>query len=130
MEKTLKYTFATASERENTNAEKYVLRQELFGTDDVLPAWVADMDIDTPQCVVEAVKKRLEHPIFGYEEVPSSAFEAQREWMKNEHGINFFVEDMFYSHSVVASMCTAIEAFTKEGEGVIVQTPVYPPFLT
>ncbi len=128
MEKVLKYTFTTASEREGTNAEKYVLRKELFGTDDVLPAWVADMDIDTPPCVLEAVKKRLEHPVIGYEEVPESAFQAQIEWMKREHGVNFEAEDMLYSHSVVASMHTAIEAFTKEGEGVIVQTPVYPPF--
>jgi len=128
MEKTLKYTFTTASEREGTNAEKYVLRKELFGTDDVLPAWVADMDIDTPLFVLEAVKKRLEHPVIGYEEVPKSAFQAQIEWMKREHGVIFEVEDMLYSHSVVASMHTAIEAFTKEGEGVIVQTPVYSPF--
>ncbi|XXF41273.1 aminotransferase class I/II-fold pyridoxal phosphate-dependent enzyme [Sulfurimonas sp. NW9] len=53
---------------------------------------------------------------------------AQIAWMKQEHNVTFALEDMFYSHSVVASMHTAIEAFTKEGEGVIVQTPVYPPF--
>jgi len=128
MEKALKYNFSVASERENTNAEKYVLRKKLFGTDDVLPVWVADMDIDTPQCVLAAVKKRLEHPVMGYEEVPSSVFMAQIEWMQKEHGIDFHVEDMLYSHSVVASMHAAIEAFTKEGEGVIVQTPVYSPF--
>jgi len=124
----LKYSFSVASEREGTNAEKYVLRKELFGTDDILPVWVADMDIDTPQFVLDAVKKRIQHPNMGYEEVPSSAFMAQIEWMKKEHGVNFCLKDMFYSHSVVASMHTAIEAFTKEGEGVIVQTPVYPPF--
>ncbi len=128
MEKALTYSFTTASEREGTNAEKYTLREELFGTQDVLPVWVADMDIDTPQCVLDAVKKRLQHPVMGYEEVPKSAFMAQIEWMKKEHGIDFNLEDMFYSHSVVASMHTCIEAFTKEGEGVIVQTPVYPPF--
>ncbi|WP_434657203.1 hypothetical protein [Sulfurimonas sp. NW9] len=58
MEKALKkYSFDTASEREGSNAEKYVLREQLFGTQDVLPVWVADMDIDTPQCVLDAVKK-------------------------------------------------------------------------
>ena len=128
MEKTLNYNFIAASERENTNAEKYVLRKELFGTEDVFPVWVADMDINTPQCVLDAVQKRLQHPVMGYEEVPSSAFMAQIEWMKTEHGIEFSLDDLLYSHSVVASMHTAIEAFTKEGEGVIVQTPVYPPF--
>ncbi len=128
MEKALNYSFDTSSEREGTNAEKYVLREKLFGTQDVLPVWVADMDIDTPQCVLDAVKKRLNHPVMGYEEVPESAFMAQIAWMQKEHSVIFKLEDMLYSHSVVASMHTAIEAFTKEGEGVIVQTPVYPPF--
>ena len=86
------------------------------------------MDIDTPDFVLDAVKKRLEHPVFGYEEVPKSAIMAQIKWMKREHGVVYEMEDIFYSHSVVASMNAVIEAFTKEGEGVIVQTPVYPPF--
>ena len=122
------FDFTIAASREQSNAEKYTLREALFDTEDVLPAWVADMDIETPAFVLEAVKKRLEHPIIGYEEVPASAFLAQIEWMKKNHNVAFALEDMFYSHSVVASMAVAIEAFTKEGEGVIVQTPVYPPF--
>ncbi|MDD5372527.1 MAG: PatB family C-S lyase [Sulfurimonas sp.] len=122
------YDFSTSTSRENTNAEKYALREKLFGTNDVLPVWVADMDIDTPDFVLEAVKKRLEHPVMGYEEMPKSAFEAQCEWMKKMHGIEFEVNDMFYSHSVVASMSVAIEAFSEVGDKIIVQTPVYPPF--
>ena len=122
------FDFSTAASREQTNAEKYTLREELFGTEDVLPAWVADMDINTPNFVLDAVKKRLNHPIVGYEEVPDSAFLAQIAWMQKRHGVAFKREDMFYSHSVVASMAMAIEAFTQKGEGVIVQTPVYPPF--
>ena len=124
----MKYDFSTSTPREETNAEKYVLREKLFGTNDVLPAWVADMDIDTPPFVIEAVKKRLEHPIIGYEEVPPSMFEAQIEWMRGEHGVEFALEDMLYSHSVVASMNAVIEAFSDKGDKVIVQTPVYPPF--
>ena len=124
----MSYDFRTSASREDTNAEKYTLREELFGTEDVEPVWVADMDINTPNFVLDAVKKRLEHPIVGYEEVPNSAFDAQIEWMQKYHGVEFEREDMFYSHSVVASMCVAIEAFSEEGEGVIVQTPVYSPF--
>ncbi len=124
----MSYDFSVSTCREDTNAEKYILREELFGTEDVMPVWVADMDIDTPDFVLEAVKKRLEHPVLGYEEVPKSAFLAQIEWMKKEHGISFEIEDILYSHSVVASMSVCIEAFSNEGEGVIVQTPVYPPF--
>jgi len=124
----MNYDFSTSAPRQHTNAEKYVLRQKLFGTEDVLPAWVADMDIDTPSFVLEAVKKRLEHPVMGYEEIPESAYAAQSAWMQKHHGVTFALEELFYSHSVVASMNATIEAFTKEGEGVIVQTPVYPPF--
>lgn len=124
----MNYDFSTSTCRENTNAEKYTLREKLFGTNDVMPVWVADMDIDTPDFVLEAVKKRLEHANIGYEEVPPSMFFAQIEWMKNEHSVEFALEDMLYSHSVVASMNVAIEAFTQKGDKVIVQTPVYPPF--
>ena len=123
-----KYNFEHSAQRKDTNAEKYTLRKELFGTEDIEPVWVADMDIDTPQFVLDAVSKRLQHPIIGYEEMPDSAFEVQIEWMKNEHQIEFQREDLLYSHSVVASMNVAIEAFTNEGDKVIVQTPVYPPF--
>lgn len=124
----MSYDFSTSANRENTNAEKYTLREELFGTTDVEPVWVADMDINTPDFVLNAVEDRLKHPIMGYEEVPDSAYEVQLEWMKQEHGVVFKRSDMFYSHSVVASMCVAIEAFSQKGEGVIVQTPVYSPF--
>ncbi|MCD6172866.1 MAG: pyridoxal phosphate-dependent aminotransferase [Sulfurimonas sp.] len=124
----MSYDFSVSTCRKDTNAEKYTLREELFGTEDLMPVWVADMDIDTPDFVLDAVKKRLEHPVLGYEEVPKSAFLAQIEWMKKEHGISFELEDILYSHSVVASMSVCIEAFSNEGEGVIVQTPVYPPF--
>ncbi len=124
----MSYTFRSSTPREGSNAEKYTLREELFGTQDVIPVWVADMDIDTPPFVLEAVKKRLQHPVVGYEEVPKSAFEAQAQWMKTQHGVIFEVEDFIYSHSVVASMSVAIEAFSGQGDKVIVQTPVYPPF--
>jgi len=124
----MKYSFDKATCRENSNAEKYTLRKELFKTDDVLPVWVADMDIDTPNFVLDSVSERLKHHVMGYEEVPKSAFEAQCEWMRKKHSVEFEVKDMLYSHSVVASMNVAIEAFSEVGDGVVVQTPVYPPF--
>ncbi|WP_345993565.1 PatB family C-S lyase [Sulfurimonas sp. HSL-1716] len=124
----MKYDFFVSSNREGTNAEKYVLREKLFGRSDLIPMWVADMDIDTPPFIIEALKKRLEHPNFGYEEAPSSMYKAQIKWMKKHHGISFEEKDMLYSHSVVASINAAIEAFSGEGDKIIVQTPVYPPF--
>ncbi len=122
------YDFSKKIERSNTNAEKYTLRKTLFGTEDVLPAWVADMDIATPPFVLDAVKKRLEHPIVGYEEFPQSAKEAQCAWIERHHSKHFEPSQLLYSHSVVASMSVAIQAFSEKGDRVIVQTPVYPPF--
>ncbi len=126
----MSFDFQCVVDRTSSNAEKYTLRQKLFKTEDVIPMWVADMDIETPPCIVEAVKKRAAHPIYGYEEVPDSAYEAQIAWMKKRHGFAIQREWMFYSHSVVATINTAIHALTKPGEKVIVQTPIYPPFLS
>ncbi len=128
MEEKINYNFSESVCREDTNAEKYTLRERLFNTQDVMPVWVADMDIDTPDFVLDAVKQRLKHPIIGYEEVPNSVWQAQLNWMKNHHGFKYKIEDLFYSHSVVASMGVAINAFSEVGQKVIVQTPVYPPF--
>ncbi len=121
--------FDRVTDRAAGNAEKYTLRQKLFGTEDVLPMWVADMDIETPQCVRDAVARRAAEPIYGYEEMPDSAFEAQMEWMQQRHGLDLQREWLFYSHSVVASISTAIMAFSEPGDEVVVQPPIYPPFM-
>ncbi len=120
--------FDRVPDRESSRAEKYTLREQLFGTEDVLPMWVADMDVETPECVRNAVGKRAEHPVYGYEEMPDSAFEAQMAWTKRRHGFGMEREWLRYSHSVVASISVAIQAFTEPGDEVVVQTPVYPPF--
>jgi len=130
MEEAMNPDFETVIDRSSSNAEKYALRQKLFQTEEVLPMWVADMDIMTPSCIVEAVQKRAAYPIYGYEEVPDSAYEAQIAWMKRRHGLTIEREWMFYSHSVVATLNTAIHAFSEPGDKVVVQTPIYPPFLS
>ena len=122
--------FDRVTERSGGNAEKYALRRKLFGTEDVLPMWVADMDIETPLCVRNAVMKRAEHPVYGYEEMPRSAFEAQCAWMATRHGVTMAPEELFFSHSVVASISAAIAAFTDPGDEVVVQPPIYPPFVS
>ena len=120
MGKKIVYDFSNSDCRKDTNAEKYTLREELFGTDDVNPVWVADMDIDTPDFVLDAVRKRLDHKIMGYEEIPSSAWQAQIDWMKKHHNIDIKEEELFYSHSVVASMSVCIDAFSEIGDKVMI----------
>ena len=115
-------------DRKNSNAEKHTLKQKLFGTDDVLPMWVADMDIATPSCVLDAVRHRLEHPIIGYEIMREQAYKAQCDWVEHHHAWKVELDWLSYSPSVVASIGCAIRAFSNEGDEVIVQSPVYPPF--
>ena len=115
-------------DRSRTNAEKYVLRQKLFGTEEVMPLWVADMDVATPECVLEAVIKRVAHPIIGYEIMSDSAYEAQIKWFALHHDFVMKREWLSYSPSVVASIGCAIRAFSDAGDEVIVMDPVYPPF--
>lgn len=115
-------------DRSGTNAEKYALRTHLFGTDEVRPMWVADMDIATPEYVLEAVKKRLNHPVMGYEIMPDAAYEAQIGWFARHHAFIMKRQWLSYSPSVVASLGCTIRALSEEGDEVIVMDPVYPPF--
>jgi len=123
------HNFNTPIDRTTTNAEKYTKRQKLFGTEDVLPMWVADMDLPSPPCVLEALQKRLTHPVLGYEEMPNTAYEAQISWIKEHYGVKLKREMMLSSPSVVTSINMAIEAFSDEGDEIIVQPPIYPPFM-
>lgn len=120
--------FDRVFDRSAGRAEKYAMRQKLFHTEDILPMWVADMDIATPECVMGAIRRRTEHPILGYEMMPDSAYEAQCDWMHARHGLTLQREWLRYSPSVVAAMHLSIRALSEPGEGVIVQAPVYPPF--
>jgi len=117
-------------DRSGSNAEKYVLREKLFGTENVQPMWVADMDIATPHCVLEAVRERLNHPVIGYEMMPESAYGAQIVWIGSHHGWMTGREWFSYSPSVVASIGCAIRAFSDVDDEVIVMSPVYPPFFS
>ena len=120
--------FQNSANREHSNSEKYQAREKKFGTRDILPLWVADIDIDTPTFILDAVKQRLEHPILGYEEIPDSAFQAQIDWMKEQHGLTLKREEMFFSPSVLTSLNLAIQAFSNEGDEILIQPPVYPAF--
>lgn len=115
-------------DRAGSNAEKHTLKKKLFGTDAVVPMWVADMDIATPRCVLEAVRQRLNHPIVGYEIMSDRAYKAQCDWIERHHSWKIDPKWLSYSPSVVASIGCAIRAFSEEGDEVIVQSPVYPPF--
>ncbi len=117
-------------DRTHTNAEKFRAKKRLFGTEDLYPMWVADMDIASPRCINEALSKRLEHNLYGYEMISSSAIDAQVAWMKRIHNLSLEASKISISSSVVASIGCAIRAFSNVGDEVIIMEPVYSPFFS
>ncbi|MDX9907224.1 MAG: aminotransferase class I/II-fold pyridoxal phosphate-dependent enzyme, partial [Bacteroidales bacterium] len=109
---------------------KYDLRKALFGRDDVIPMWVADMDFAVPHFVEEAVLNRARHPIYGYTVIPESYTEAVAGWQKSRHNWEIDYNWLFFSPGVVAGLNMIVQAFTRPGDAVIVQPPVYFPFFS
>jgi len=101
-----------------------------FGTNDLLPLWVADMDLASPPCVQETLKRRAEHPVYGYTVYPPRYYRAIKNWMKERFDWKIKKEWIVPCYGVVPSMNFAIEAYTKKGDGVIIQSPIYPPFVS
>ena len=122
------YNFDEIVPREGTNCIKYDALEWIFKTDDVLPLWVADMDFKTPDFIVDAVKERANHEIFGYTFKPESYFQAIINWMKRRHDWAIQKEWISFSPGVVAGLTVAVETFSNTGDEVIVQPPVYFPF--
>jgi cystathionine beta-lyase len=123
-----KYNFDEIVPREGTNCLKYDAREMFFKSKDALPLWVADMDFKTPDFIVNAIKKRLEHEIFGYTFRSDSYYQAIIDWMKRRHDWEIKKEWISFSPGVVAGLTFAIEAFSNPGDKVVVQPPVYFPF--
>lgn len=116
--------------RENTHSVKFDGRQHYFGTADVTPLWVADMDFAVPECVTRALQARINHPVFGYTLYPDSLYQAIIDWFQRRHQWTIEREWIVLAPGVVPSLFAAVNAFAKEGEGVIVQSPVYFPFFS
>ena len=109
---------------------KYDARREVFGREDVIPLWVADMDFAVPPAVQQALAQRAAHPVYGYTVFPSSLHDALIRWLHTRHGWNIERESIVFCPGVVPSLHACIMALSKPGEAVIVQPPVYAPFLS
>jgi len=116
--------------RHGTYSVKWDGSQKKFGTDELLPLWVADMDLASPICVQNAMKKRASHPLYGYTVYPDSYYEVIRNWMEDRFSWKVEKEWIVPCYGVVPSLNFIISAFSKEGDGIIVQTPIYPPFVS
>ena len=122
----MKYNFDEIIPRRGTNSYKW----DSAGDADVLPMWVADMDFRTAPPVVEALRKRVEHGIFGYVRVPDAYYAAVTNWFARRHDWQIEKEWIIYTTGVVPALSAVIKALTAPGDKVMVQTPVYNCFFS
>jgi len=129
----MKYDFDRVIERSGTNSVKWDKQflKEHFKTDDILPLWVADMDFQCPQPVIDALKKRVDAEIYGYcwHKTPTY-LDAVSNWMKRRHGWEIDNEWIVFSPGIVPAIYMLVQTFTNVGEKVLVQSPVYYPFFS
>lgn len=124
------YDFDKVIDRKNTGSVKWGLLHDVFGSSDLHPMWVADMDFPPPAEVTNAIRNRLEHEIFGYTFVPPSVGKAIQAWVKTRHHWEIRQAWITYSSGVVPTISTAVRAFTSVGDKVMLQSPVYTPFFS
>ncbi len=115
-------------DRTGTESMKWVYPRRVLGVEDALPLWVADMDFEAPPPVVEALRRRVEHGVFGYPLTPPSFYEAAIGWMKRRHGWTVEKDWIVLTPGIVPALNSIVRAFTRPGDPVIVQPPVYHPF--
>ena len=123
-----KYEFDRIIDRRGTDSIKYDNLKERYGRTDLIPLWVADMDFETPPFIVDALKQRMEHAIFGYSAIPKDYWPTVSKWIMEHHGWEVKTEWMTFIPGIVKGIGMAINVFVKEDEKVIVQPPVYHPF--
>ena len=121
-----KYNFDEIVERRGTNSYKWDLPKR----EDIIPMWVADMDFKTAPCIIEALKKRVEHGVFGYNFVPDSYYDAVINWFDRRHQWKIQREDILYTSGVVPAISCSLKAMTMPGDKVLIQTPVYNCFFS
>lgn len=124
----MKYDFDKITDRTHTNAIKYDLAKRRNKPEDALSLWVADMDFPTAPCVQKAIAEKAAHGIFGYSRPDERYYSALKKWFVERHNYEIQEEWVVNTPGVCFALASAVKAFTKEGESVLVQKPVYYPF--
>lgn len=124
----MQYNFDEIVDRSGSDAVKLEKLKLLFGSEDLIPLWVADMDFKSPPAIVEALKQRVEHGVFGYT-LPSKAYTSSIvNWLERRHRWQVKEEHINFVPGVVKGFAFAIDEFTEKGDKIIIQPPVYHPF--
>ena len=120
-----KYDFTSLPHRFGHHTYKW---KEAEADREILPAWIADMDFVVLPEVRQAVQAYADQLVYGYTYASDSLIESVQDWEASQHGYHFDKDALVFIEGVVPAISTAIQAFTKEGEAVLINTPVYPPF--
>ncbi len=122
------YDFDKIVNREGSSCSKYDSRAQIFGVDEVLPMWIADMDMEVPPFIIDALIRRANHRVLGYGMRPDAYYDAIINWVKRRGDWDIERSWINFTPGVVAGFSFAIRALTDEGDGVVINPPVYPPF--
>ncbi|MGE5598573.1 MAG: MalY/PatB family protein [Bacteroidota bacterium] len=115
-------------DRQGTNSLKWDGCRRIFGAEDLLPMWLADMDFAAPPAALAAAGDRVAHGVFGYPAGAAGALDALASWVERRHGWRIQTEWAMHTPGVVPALSLAVLALTEPGEKIVIQPPVYPPF--
>ncbi|MBO5787480.1 MAG: pyridoxal phosphate-dependent aminotransferase [Bacteroidaceae bacterium] len=124
----MKYDFDEIVPRKHTDCLKYDNVKEMFGTDEILPMWIADMDFRTPAFIVDAIRKRLNHEVLGYTYCCSRWKPSIQGWVSRHYGWNVQPHEIGFVGGIVPAISFALQCFTNPGDKVLIQPPVYHPY--
>ena len=126
----MEYNFDKDVNRKNTDSVKWDKTYEVFEKDECLPLWVADSDWETAPEIIEAIKNRVEHGVFGYTYPSEKLSNTIVKWIRDHYNWDIKKDWIVYANGVVPSINISIRALTIPGDGIIIQTPVYFPFIS
>ena len=125
-----KYDFDRVIDRHGTSAAKIDRLDAMFGRHDLTPLWIADLDFAVCPEITAALHARLKHPVLGYSDASESYWDSIISWNRKRHGFELSREDLAFIPGVVKGFALAVNYFTRPGDGVLIQPPVYTPFHT
>ncbi|MDO4319332.1 MAG: MalY/PatB family protein [Bacteroidales bacterium] len=123
-----KYDFDCVIDRHGTCATKLDNLDVMFGRHDVTPLWIADLDFAVCPDITAALRRRLDHPVLGYSAAPDSYWQSIIDWQRDRHGFEISREELTFVPGVVKGIALAVNYFTRQGDGIVIQPPVYHPF--
>ncbi|MGL5319078.1 MAG: MalY/PatB family protein [Bacteroidales bacterium] len=126
----MKYNFDQIVDRKGSQAIKVDNLNQVFGREDLIPMWVADMDFETPLFIRESVKKQAENLVWGYTKAGDDYWLSIQNWLKKRHGWSIALTELGFVGGIVPGLSFAVNALTNPGDKVVIQPPVYPPFFS